>query len=124
MACVLNADLPFHKTGIAHLACRLINPGGEVEEVLSLISDEAMRDLFTKAAQRGVGIEINADDWNFQTFSQGRIDQVIRVFAIAKECGCKFYLGSDAHHPNGLDGAIPIFENAVAELDLKESDKF
>ena len=51
-------------------------------------------------------------------------DALLRPFFIAKECGCKFYLGSDAHHPDGLDGAKAIFERAVDLLELTEEDKF
>ncbi len=121
---LLDADLPFGKVGMAHLACGLIYPGGEIHEVLSLILDETMEVLFAKAAQLGVGIEINADDWKTEGRPPQRMQQVLRMFRIAKQAGCKFYLGSDAHHPDGLDGAIPVFESAIALLELKETDKF
>ena len=34
----------------------------------------------------------------------------LRPFRIAKECGCKFYLGSDAHHPKSFENSKKIFE--------------
>ena len=49
---------------------------------------------------------------------------IIRPYLIAKEQGCKFYLGSDAHHPRELDGARERFERIIDVLDLSESDKF
>lgn len=119
---VLEKDLPFHKIGIAHLTCSLIAPvRSEYLEVLSLISDEDMKRLFSKAAQVGVGIEINARDMRF---TDEEADIVLRPYRIAKECGCKFYLGSDAHHPEELDAAKAIFEKAVDMLKLTEADKF
>lgn len=119
---VLEMDLPFYKIGIAHLTCGLIAPTRrEYIEVLKLLPEEEMRRLFCKAAQLGVGIEINASDMNF---ADEEADAVLRPYRIAKECGCKFYLGSDAHHPADLDCAKAIFERAIDFLNLTEDDKF
>ena len=46
------------------------------------------------------------------------------MFKIEKECGCKFYLGSDAHERHAFDGANEAFSRAIDILDLKEEDKF
>ena len=40
------------------------------------------------AAKRGIGLEINGCS---------NIPEVVHFFSIAKECGCKFTLGSDLH---------------------------
>ena len=121
---LLCMDLPFRKIGIAHLACPLLAPCGDREAyriVLNMIPTETMAILFKKAAMLGVGIELNSTDMNF---SDAETDTVLRMFRIAKEAGCKFYLGSDAHHPAVLTKARQIFERAIDLLDLKESDKF
>ena len=119
---VLEMDLPFHKVGLAHLTCALIAPTREeYKEVLRLIPHEEMKRLFEKAAKLGVGIELNSYDMNFEP---EEADIILRPYRIAKECGCKFYLGSDAHHPDGLDGAKAIFERTVDLLELTEDDKF
>ena len=118
---VLDMDLPFHKVGIAHLTCGLIAPTREEYlEVLRLLPEEEMERLFKKAAELGVGIELNSSDMNF---AEEEADIVLRPYRIAKSCGCKFYCGSDAHHPAGLDKAKAIFERAVDMLGLKEEDK-
>ena len=117
---VLDMDLPFHKIGIAHLACQLINKHGHLE-VLDLIPASDLERVFAKAASRGCGIELNAFDFGF---SDEDAERVLRIFRVAKACGCKFYLGSDAHHPNQLDGAIPRFARAIDLLELTEDDKF
>lgn len=121
---VLHMDLPFRKIGIAHLLCGLIIKGDTTDRVLSLISDDEFKRLFALAAEKGVGIEINYGDFNFIKKTEGEIEQSMRVYGFAKDAGCKFYLGSDAHHPAGLDAAIPVFENAINVLGLTEDDKF
>ena len=124
---VLNMDLPFHKVGIAHLTCRLVaspNDGYSLEDylkLLRLLPEEEMYRLFQKAAQVGVGIELNASDMGF---ADENAQTVLRPYRIAKKCGCKFYLGSDAHHPAKLETTMERFEKAVELLNLQEEDKF
>ena len=58
------------------------------------------------------------------SFSDDEKDIILKPFKIAKECGCKFYFGSDAHHPERLSESIEKFQRAVEELNLTEEDKF
>ena len=119
---LLSKPLPFHKMGVAHLACSLIAPKRETYlEALRLLPEGEMRRLFARAAEVGVGIELNSFDMRF---SESEAECVLRPFEIAKACGCKFYLGSDAHHPKDLDAAKSVFERAIDYLELKESNKF
>jgi len=120
---VLDMPLPFHKVGIAHLACSLLcNISRDAYlETLSRIPEDEMARLFAKAAERGCGIELNQSD---MSFADEEADRVLRMFRVAKSCGCKFYLGSDAHHPENFAKTKAIFERAVALLELQESDKF
>ena len=117
---LLDMDLPFRKIGIAHPACPLIRKDGRTI-VLDMIPEKELERVFAKAALRGCGIELNAGDFRF---SPGEEESVLRIFRAAKRCGCRFYLGSDAHHPAGLDAAIARFERAVELLDLTEEDKY
>ena len=116
-------DLPFHKVGIAHLVCPLINNQSRAAylETLSLIPDSDMERLFTKAAQLGCGIEINMAD---MTFGESEAETVLRPFHTAKKCACKFYLGSDVHQHHVFEKVKLIFENAINRLGLQEADKF
>ena len=120
---VLNADLPFRKVGIAHLVCNLFNKKSRPDylQTLDLIPSEDMERLFTKAAELGCGIELNKSD---MSFGEGEENTVLRPFRIAKACGCKFYLGSDAHHPKSFDTVHEVFERAVRLLELTEADKY
>ena len=87
----------------------------------TLIPAEDMNRLFDKAAKLGVGIELNFSDMRYSSEEE---DIVLRPYRIAKECGCKFYCGSDAHHPRTFNDSIGIFNKAVDSLELTEEDKF
>jgi len=119
---LLNMDLPFSKIGIAHLACVNIAPERAMYlDVLNLLPEKKLADLFGTVQRLGAGIEINSSDMNFK---DEEADTVLRIFRIAKKMGCKFYLGSDAHHPDRLYASKAIFERAIDLLELAESDKF
>lgn len=117
---VLDMDLPFHKIGIAHLTCSLIYRDHYVE-VLKAIPESEYRRLFAKAAEKGVGIELNFPSLSLTDETR---DPNLLPYRIAKEEGCKFYFGSDAHHPAGLAAAKANFENIIDLLGLEETDKF
>lgn len=118
---VLSMDLPFHKVGIAHLTTTLIAPTREeYRQVLDLLPETVIGALFQRAATCGVGIELNADDMK-KAFEEG--ERVWRFYRVAKECGCRFYLGSDAHGPGGLAKSTEIFRRAVDYLELEEDHK-
>ena len=116
---LLDAPLPFRKVGAAHLTCHTIY-GDRTPEVIGLLPKEEMHRLFEKAAGRGIGIELN-----FPARDAAKSDAQVMLlpYRIAKEEGCRFYLGSDAHHPEVLERARANFEEIVDLLDLREDDK-
>ncbi len=120
---LLNADLPFHKVGIAHLTSSLIDMSSHHAhiEILDMISDDTLERLFTKSAQLGLGIELN---FNPSRYSEQELESILRPYRIAKQCGCKFYFGSDAHDTSSLKSAKENFEFIANKLDLQENDKF
>ncbi len=120
--CVLNMDLPFHKIGIAHLTCRLLAPRHPEDhlKVLDSIPDKVYTELFGKAAKKGVGIELNFDP----NYMDDQLRRVLRVFRLAKNAGCKFYFGSDAHSPDGFDHLPKLKEVCIRELGLTVDDEF
>ena len=77
--------------------------------------------MFQKAAKLGVGIELNYDDVKC---TDEEVETVFRMFHIAKACGCKFYLGSDAHSLGAFENADLVFARAIDILGLQEEDKF
>lgn len=117
---LLLKKLPFNKIGIAHLTTGHILKN-QTAEALSLISDSTLFSLFKECSRKGAGIELNVKTINM-TNEQKEI--FLRPYIIAKECGCKFYLGSDSHKISALNSAKENFEDIISKLDLKESDKF
>ncbi len=117
---LLVKDLPFNKIGIAHLTTGHILKN-QTAETLSLIPDATMYSIFRQCSEKGVGIELNVKTINMSVEQR---EVFLRPYFIAKECGCKFYLGSDSHKSSALASAKENFEDVIAKLNLKESDKF
>ncbi len=118
----LDMDLPFHKIGFAHLTTGLIYQGNveKLLETFDLISDDDMAKVFAKAAKLGAGIELNSGAMKNAALNP----TLFRPYVIAKEQGCKFYLGSDAHHPDKFETAPSEFAAGINYLELDESNKF
>lgn len=125
---VLDMDLPFHKIGIAHLTCPLCTPMAagdftleDYKRFLDIIPQEKLVEIFQKAAKVGVGIELNFGKVVKDTELR---PSIMRIYKTAKKSGCKFYFGSDAHHPADFETKKEIFEMVIDELQLTEDDKF
>ncbi|MBQ8339000.1 MAG: PHP domain-containing protein [Clostridia bacterium] len=122
---LLEQPLPFHKIGIAHLSTCLLNWNRQsMADYLATLEQLSVTDMeraFTKAAEVGCGIELNLSDMRT---AGNALHTVLRPFYVAKACGCKFYLGSDAHVPAEFEDYHEIYERVITALDLKESDKF
>ncbi|MCQ2462694.1 MAG: PHP domain-containing protein [Clostridia bacterium] len=117
---VLDMPLPFHKVGIAHLTCELMYPGHYLE-TLGCLTEDDYAPLFHKAAERGAGIELN---FPVSTLNDENRELILRPYRVAKEQGCKFYFGSDAHHPQELEAEKQNAETIIDLLALEEKDKF
>ena len=120
---LLSMDLPFRKVGFAHLSCPLIakkSPRDHLD-VLNLVSDATFYDLFRETAKVGMGVELN---FPFLSYSDAEREEVLRPYRIALDCGCKFYFGSDAHHPGKLEEAPALFAATSEALRLTADDLF
>lgn len=120
---LLSMDLPFCKIGFAHATCPLIarkNPRDHLD-VLNLIPDATFFDLFRETAKVGMGVELN---FPYLSYDEGEREEALRPYRIARECGCKFYFGSDTHHPDKLEKAPALFRATAEALGLTESDRF
>lgn len=78
----------------------------------AMIPDNTYGELFSVAAARGIGLEINCATNDAESF---------RLYGIAKECGCKFTLGTDAHSRAALS-AIDRTQPLIDHLALTEED--
>lgn len=115
--------LPEGRTGIAHLVCSLIAPGNWEDHlrVMEMIPDSVLYDQFCRAKKRNFGVELNIE---MKKYTPEGLQTVLRPFFIAKDCGCKFYLGSDAHTHGELSRAMENFDLMVRALDLGEDQKY
>lgn len=93
---------PFQPVGYHHLRTA----------AQAMIPDSTYGELFSIAAARGIGLEINCATNNEESF---------RLYGIAKECGCKFTLGTDAHSREALR-AIDHTQALIDHLALTEYD--
>ena len=118
---LLNDDsIPFEKSGLAHFTCCLACTAEPIR-VFSIITDAEYRDIFSKVAKRGMGVELN---FNPFTLSESDLRELLRPYQIAKQVGCKFYCGSDAHHPETFRDSHRALSFLIDALELEESDKF
>ena len=114
-------DLPFHKVGIAHINCSLIMTEGDEFRVYDCVNEDRYRAAMHALAVKGAGIELNAS--SFLSTPPDKMPSALRLFRMAKEEGCKFYLATDAHHPASLGSVLKIGE-VIDALSLTEDDKF
>ena len=115
-------DLPWRKVGIAHMVCGLIFSEGDQTKVYDQVDEARFRAVMRRFAGLGAGIEINLS--SFGDAWQDRADSYLRLYRLAKDEGCKFYLASDAHHNEELD-LVPLRAPAVVQaLGLTETDQF
>lgn len=123
---LLRADLPFYKMGIAHLTwCGLAGAGAapwpDHIDILDSIPDDTFLRLFSQTEKNGMGVELNVD---LQRYQPDELERILRVYRLAVECGCHFYFGSDAHHPQDLNRGYDRFGTLVDLLQLEEEQKF
>ena len=116
---ILSSPLAKYVTSIAHPFSAVCCPYGP-NVLRDMISDDTYKRLFTMAAEKGVAIEINlsslivnpvdAEKWN-----------PFRLYKIAKECGCKFTFGSDAHDSSFHLG-FALADKVADAIGLTEDD--
>ena len=110
---LLSYDLPFEKIGIAHLTSPLIDVRGGHLQVLNRIEDEVFKELFARIAQKGAGVELS---FNASAYTAEDLEAVLRPYRIAMAQGCRFYFGSDAHHPDALESSKRNFVKIVDNI--------
>lgn len=134
---LLEYDLPWKRVGIAHLQWYEVT---EQELPAMLALEERYRAVFREYSRRGAGIELNAASLAYtnpemrpvyDAFSPERkegccIDheKVVWLFSLAKEAGCKFYIGSDSHTSLRLDWPRKYLARICQDLGLEDSDRF
>jgi len=92
----------------------------QLPAVIEAISDQEFLDVFGPAADRGVGIEITTGYLAGKP-GDGRPEGPLRFLELAKQAGCSFTFGSDAHDPARM-GMLPQLRIFVEKLGLTEDD--
>ena len=89
--------------GIVHPFMVLGYPG-RIDEILKGFSDADFRTVYSYAAEKNKSVEINicALYQDVRLDSEGFPEEYLRMFTSARECGCRFHLGSDAHDAERL----------------------
>ena len=90
-------------------------------KTLALLPESEMRGIFRKAASLGCGVELNGSDLVYEDCEE---DVLLRPYRIAKEEGCKFYCGSDSHHPSDFAPLRARYKRVIGALGLTEEDKY
>lgn len=102
-ACESNLSVP---TGICH---PFIPHGTDRrDELMQEISDSDYLACFKYAAEKNVFIEIHCTvcSRKWKNYDNGFPVEYLRMATLAKEAGCKFTFGSDAHTLDGFSGGI------------------
>ena len=113
-------DLPWRKVGIAHMVLDLIFKEGDHAKVYGLVDEKRFRAAMRFFADHGTGIEINC--WSFLPGWRKDEEAFLRLYRLAKDEGCKFYLASDAHHPEEMELVTKYAPEVCESLGLTEAD--
>lgn len=88
-----------------------------------MISDDTHKRLFDATAEKGIAVEINTSGFTKKSYEEILQAEEIRMFKIAKECGCKFTFGSDSHNVHAYNSDYIKTCGVFADiLGLKEED--
>ena len=76
------------------------------ERLMQEISDNDYLDCFKEARRKGVFLEVHCSclDNDWENYKDGYPVEMIRMMMLARECGCRFTYGSDAHWMSMYDG--------------------
>ena len=90
--------------------------------LMKMMSDDEYKRVFDSTAEKNIAVEVNTSGmsaWDKQTILDS---ENLRMFRIAKECGCKFTFGSDSHTDRGHDTYEFVCRTVSDALGLKEDD--
>ena len=116
----LNSDVAKYITSMAHpfeAVCCLY----DYNILMRMITDDTLKRLFSKTAEKGIAIEVNVSCMKGKTPEEIADLEEMRLYRIAKDEGCLFTFGSDSHD----DLSHKYYSNAtlVANLlNLTEKD--
>ena len=118
-ACQLDYPVPM---GICHPLYPICSP--YQAEIIDGMSDTCLKELFSMAAEKHISIEIHACLYRKDTplNEYGLSDHYLRILSAAKDCGCQFHFGSDAHDPKAFVGVHDKLRKAAELVGITEHD--
>ena len=112
--------------GVPTAICHPLYPicASNQQKILDSMSDDILRECYTLAAQNDKCIEIHACLYrgSVPLDEEGLSPTYIRMLSIAKECGCKFHFGTDAHSPEDFVGKHALLERAAQRAGICKDD--
>lgn len=93
---IVASPLAGYITAVAH-PFSAVNCPYDRRVLYDLISPGEYREVFELARQADIALELNVSGYKGWSLREIVEDPSIRMFQIARECGCKFTFGSDAH---------------------------
>ena len=120
---MLNSPVSRYFTAMAHPVHAVCGPYGH-ELPMAAITDDEYRRVFDLTAKKGIAVEINIKCLvgHQEQFAADLEQQPhLRMFRIAKDCGCRFTFGTDCHFLSAQ--RMIRFAPQIAELlELKPED--
>ncbi len=118
---IINSDVSKYITAMAHpfeaVACPYDN-----QILMGLITDDQYKLIFSLTAKKNIAVEINTHAIKNTDKNDLEKNEQLRIYKIAKSCGCKFIFGSDSHDTTTHNEYIQKAELVASALNLKEKD--
>lgn len=93
---IVTSPLAKYVTAVAHPFSAVCCPYDR-RLLYDMITPQEYRQVFSIAKKADIALEININDYKNCTISEIMDNPSLRMLSIAKDCGCKFTFGSDAH---------------------------
>ena len=85
------------------------------------IPDSYLREAFSAAKEKGIAIELNGSCLTYLPDEEIPRCEYVRIYTVAKECGCRFTYGSDSHSPD-FARKLPLIEQFFSQCGIGDGD--
>lgn len=112
--------------GVPTAICHPLYPicAGNQQGILDCMSDKQLRECYTFAADHNKCIEVHACVYrnDVPLDDEGLSPTYIHMLSVAKECGCKFHFGSDAHSTESFLDRHKLLDRAAQRAGICKDD--
>ena len=116
---IINSPVAKYITAIPHPFMAVCCPYPNAQAIAEITDDEFKR-CFDAAANMGIAMEINPNHFRGSLPALYE-SELMRMYRIIRESGCKFTIGTDSHSDGGHDHYRQAYV-AIGLLGLKEDD--